>query len=446
MKISGLSRHALGSCVAAAMLAGCGAVRQAQDDMQPPIGVTGAIPQAPAIQRRTDSSTAEKVLYSFAGGNDGRNPAVAPISAGGEFYGTTPLGGDGGCHAVDGCGTVYKVNASGQESILHVFRSGTDGEAPNGLIDVGGNLMGTTIYGGALGCKSEHTSGCGTVFDVTPSGKERVLYRFAGRAQGAFPDSNLIFFKHQFYGEAAAGGIGRCYYADYRGCGMIFKMSPSGRVSIIYTFKGGKDPGTPDGGLVLYKGDFYGTTSAGGSNGCYSSYGCGTVFKMTPSGSETTIHKFTGYPNDGALPNGLAIIGGVLYGTTEDGGKNNCGLTYYLHCGTVFELTLSGQERIIYNFKGETDGESPNGLVAVGGNLYGTTQSGGNQNGDCYFPGCGTVFELTPSGQETILYHFKGGDDGAAPGSGLNDVGGSLYGTTSAGGTHGDGTVFSVTP
>jgi uncharacterized repeat protein (TIGR03803 family) len=108
-------------------------------------------------------------------------------------------------------------------------------------------------------------------------------------------------------------------------------------------------------------------------------------------------------------------------------------------------LTLSGQERIIYNFKGGMDGESPNGLIAVGGNLYGATQSGGNE-GECYFPGCGTVFELTPSGQETILYRFKGGDDGAAPGSGLIDARRSLYGTTGAGGSHGDGTIFSVTP
>jgi uncharacterized repeat protein (TIGR03803 family) len=444
MMVVGVSHFALASFMAVAMLAGCGVLRQAPDDM-PPIGAPGAMPQAPANQRRTDSGTLEKVLYSFAGGNDGQYPAAAPISVSEEFYGTTSLGGDGGCHAVHGCGTVYKVNASGQESILHVFRGGTDGEAPNGLIDVGGDLMGSTRYGGALGCKSNHTSGCGTVFELTLSGKERVLHRFAGGAQGALPDSNLTFFKHQYYGEAGAGGIGGCYYADYRGCGLIFKMSPSGHVSIIYSFKGGKDPGTPVGGLVRYKGDFYGTTSHGGSDACYFSYGCGTVFKITPSGTETTIHKFTGYPNDGALPNGLAFIDGVLYGTTEAGGKNNCGLTYYFHCGTVFELTLSGQERIIYNFKGGVDGESPNGLIAVGGNLYGTTQSGGNES-DCYFPGCGTVFEITPSGQETILYRFKGGDDGVAPGSGLNDAGGSLYGTTGAGGTHGDGTVFSVTP
>jgi uncharacterized repeat protein (TIGR03803 family) len=282
------------------------------------------------------------------------------------------------------------------------------------------------------------------VFELTPSGKEHVLYRFHGNAQGALPNSQLTLFKGEFYGEASAGGTGKCSYADYPGCGMIFKMSPPGHVSIIYTLKGGNDAGTPDGGLVWHKGDFYGTTLAGGSHACYSSYGCGTVFKITPSGSETILHKFTGYPNDGALPDGLVIIDGDLYGTTDSGGKYNCGLTYYLPCGTVFKLTLSGQERIIYNFKGVSshDGSFPNQLVAVGGNLYGTTQGGG-EGGTC---GCGTVFKLTPSGQETILYSFKGGDDGSVPGSALIDVGSTLYGTTGVGGTHGDGTVFAVVP
>jgi uncharacterized repeat protein (TIGR03803 family) len=450
MKHFGLRHYAFSISAAAALLAGCGALplspSKGQDDTQPPIGAPGMVPQTAAVATRVDPSTMETVLYSFAGGNDGQYPDAAPISVDGEFYGTTALGGNGGCNALPGCGTVYKLNASGQESILHVFKSGTDGEAPNGLIDVGGNLIGTTTYGGTSGCKSEYTSGCGTVFELTPSGQEHVLYRFHGHAQGALPSSQLTLFKGEFYGEASAGGTGTCYYADYPGCGMIFKMSPSGHVSIIYTFKGGKDAGSPDGGLVWYKGAFYGTTLAGGSHACYSSYGCGTVFKITPSGSETTLHKFTGYPNDGALPDGLAIIDGVLYGTTDDGGKYNCGLTYYVHCGTVFTLTLSGRERVIYNFKGEKDGESPNGLVAVGGNLYGTTQSGGNEGSSCYFPGCGTVFELTPSGQETILYSFKGGRDGSLPSSPLIDVDGTLYGTTSVGGAKGDGTVFAVTP
>jgi uncharacterized repeat protein (TIGR03803 family) len=427
--------RALSICASVAMLARCGG-------LQPPIGATGT------IATHVDRNTAETVLYSFAGGSDGQYPAAAPISVGGAFYGTTAVGGNGGCQAVHGCGTVYKLSASGQESTLYVFKGGKDGEAPKGLIDARGDLIGTTTYGGTTGCKSQYTSGCGTVFELTPSGKERVLYRFPGNAQGALPASQLTLFKGDFYGEASAGGTGKCSYTNYGGCGVIFKMSRSGRVSIVYTFKGGKDPGSPVGGLVLYKGAFYGTTSGGGSHACYFNNGCGTVFKITPSGSESTLYKFTGYPKDGALPDGLAIIDGVLYGATYSGGKYNCGLTYYLPCGTAFKITLAGQEQIIYDFKGLgfQDGSFPNQLTAIAGDLYGTTQSGGTNGKTCDFPGCGTVFRLAPYGQETILYSFKRGDDGSVPGSGLIDVGGTLYGTTGYGGTYGDGTVFAVTP
>ena len=430
--------RAIIASVATALLAGCGG-------SSAPIGTPGAMP--PDSAARLPTSTTETILHSFAGGNDGQYPAAAPISIGGEFYGTTALGGNGGCPGVNGCGTVYKLNRSGHESILHVFTSGSDGEAPNGsLIDVGGNLIGTTRYGGGSTCKSQNTSGCGTVFEVAPSGKELVLYRFPGHAQGALPTSRLTSLHGELYGEAAAGGTGNCSYAETRGCGLLFRMSASGHVTVLYTFKGGKDGGTPDGGLVWYEGNFYGTTSAGGSHACYFNGGCGTVFKTTPSGSETTLYKFTGHPNDGALPDGLAIIDGVLYGTTDSGGKYNCGLTYYLPCGTVFKLTLSGQERVIYNFKGpgSHDGSFPNQLVAINGNLYGTTQSGGD-GGGCG-AGCGTVFKVTPSGRETVVYSFKGGEDGSDPSSALLDVAGTLYGTTGVGGTFGKGTVFAVTP
>lgn len=117
------------------------------------------------------------------------------------------------------------------------------------------------------------------MFELTSAGGESVLYRFPGKAQGAFPASQLTLLKGEFYGEASGGGTGRCYYTGYPGCGTIFKTTSSGQASILYAFKGGKDPGTPDGGLVWYKGDFYGTTSAGGSHVCYASYGCGTVLR-----------------------------------------------------------------------------------------------------------------------------------------------------------------------
>ena len=203
------------------------------------------------------------------------------------------------------------------------------------------------------------------------------------------------------------------------------------------------DAGTPSGGLLMLKGHFYGTTSSGGSYRCYFSGGCGTVFEVTPAGTETILHRFRGSPNDGAIPGGrLVALNGNLYGVTFSGGKNNCGLTYYLPCGTVFAVTLSGKERIVYNFKGGADGAFPSGIIAAGGNLYGTTPNGGAGCG----LGCGTVFKMTPSGQKTILYKFAGPPDGSVPESAPIDAGGTLYGTSEVGGTHGDGTVYAVTP
>jgi uncharacterized repeat protein (TIGR03803 family) len=223
-------------------------------------------------------------------------------------------------------------------------------------------------------------------------------------------------------------------------------MSPSGRVSIVYTFKGDKDAGTPQGGLLFYKGNFYGTSSAGGSYACYFSYGCGTVFEISPSGHETILHVFQGAWTDGALPQaGLVALNGVLYGTTLSGGSMNCGLTYYLPCGTVFAVTLSGHEKIIHNFAGGTDGAYPNQLTVVGGTLYGTTEIGGAGCNDGF--GCGTVFALTPSGQETIVHSFAGTpEDGDDPTSAPIEAGGTLYGTTAAGGTSSDGTLYALRP
>lgn len=410
---------------AAAMLAGCGSAGS-----EAPIGV----PQRAA---RVNGAS-ESVLYAFAGGNDGADPESAPILINGELYGVTTLGGNGGCAFVHGCGTVYRLNASGEERVLHVFKSAKDGEAPSvSLIEFDRNLIGTTSLGGGPACKDGHVKGCGTVFEVTPSGREGILYRFPGKAQGARPASSLTHSKGNFYGETGAGGSGKCYFTNIRGCGLIFKMDPGGRVHLLYTFKGGQSGGSPQGGLLLYKGNFYGTTSAGGDTGCTFSYGCGTAFTMTPSGSLTTLHAFGRTLHDAALPvTGLVLLGGAFYGTTASGGANDCAFSgSFLGCGTVFKLTPSGKFTLLYSFTGNSDGAYPNGLVAVNGNLYGTA---GSTNG------CGTVFEMTPSGKETTLYQFKGGSDGCGPTS-LTYTGGTFYGTTGNGGAYNSGTVFSFT-
>jgi uncharacterized repeat protein (TIGR03803 family) len=427
--------YLLSISVAAALLGGCG-------ESQPPVGAPGAMIPSRAIDLNTlTRSTKETIIYSFAGGTDGAYPVAAPISIDGELYGTTSIGGNGGCIALKGCGTIYAVSRNGQERVLYAFKGATDGEGPSAsLTDVNGVLFGTTIYGGGSSCKSGYANGCGTIFELTPSDSDSVLYRFAGKAKGAMPVSNLTPLKGEFYGELAGGGIGKCRYASYRylGCGSLFEFDSSGGLSVVYRFKGGPDGGTPLGWLVAFKGAIYGTTSAGGHS-CQFDYGCGTVFRVTPSGGETILHAFTGKWKDGAVPtSGLVVLDGTFYGTTTSGGSHNCGLTYYLPCGTAFKVTRSGKEQVIYDFKGGSDGAFPNGLIAVDGELYGTTRNGG---ATC---GCGTVFSLTTSGSETILYQFKGGADAAVPYSGLINVGRTLYGTTIFGGSHNNGTVYAI--
>ena len=174
---------------------------------------------------------------------------------------------------------------------------------------------------------------------------------------------------------------------------------------------------------------------------------CGTVFRVSTSGSESVIHTF-GASGDGCRPLGsLAAINGVLYGVTAYGiGRRAC------DCGTVFKLSTDGTERIIYRFKGGADGRVPlAGLIAFKGALYGTTGSGGT---GCSGPGCGTVFKVTTAGVEQVLYSFQGGTDGADPQAGLYPLRGTLYGTTAGGGgsscgyasSENCGTVFKILP
>ena len=393
----------------------------------------------------------ETLLHSFAGNSDGSYPNSSLVAVKALFFGTTSNGGSGGCTKVDGCGTVYTIDASGHETVVTTFKGGTDGEAPNQLLldpDTT-TLYGTTWYGGSSGCalKGGNTTGCGTVFQLSPSDSEKVIYRFPGGVKGANPDSGLSNFKSLFYGETAAGGKGGCYYADQPGCGLIYSVTKSGDVKVIYTFAGGTDAGSPIGGLTPYKGELYGTSSAGGARpACGYSYGCGTVFKVTPSGKETVLHVFTGKRDDGSLPEtGLVLLNGAFYGTTRAGGTQDCGTTaYFFGCGTVFEITPSGVEKTIHNFGAGGDGRYPSGLFVVNGVLYGTTLGGGDSYK--HYGGFGTFFKMTASGQETILYSFPGKPDAAGPISPFLYENGTFYGVSGGGGSHALGTAFAVTP
>jgi len=364
------------------------------------------------------------VLYNFAGSPDGAAPVAALVrDADGNLYGTTSGGGNNS-------GTVFEVSANGTETILYSFRGKKDGSQPwAGLVrDAQGNLYGTTSYGGAFNF--------GVVFEVTKTGKERVLYNFKGLPDGQHPVAGLVRdAAGNFYGTTSAGGGGNCNYGA--GCGTVFMLSSTGTERVLHRFAGGTmDGGSPVAGLVRdASGNLYGTTYGGGASGL------GTVFKVDPTGNETVLYSFAGYPSDGENPSaGLVWHAGNLYGTTQGGGA--------YRYGTVFRVTKTGRESVLYSFGGSlSDGQNPAaGVIGdAAGNLYGTTLGGGGTV--CAGNGCGTVFQLTKHGKETLLCVFTVGNDASIPFAGvILDADGNLYGTTSNGGTaRGPGTVFKLT-
>lgn len=331
--------------------------------------------------------------------------------------------------------------------VLYTFIGGNDGgQSVAGLIaDKDDNLYGTTTSGGGTSCQG---TGCGTIFKVAPDGTETILHAFTGGSDGEFPDGALIAdTAGNLYGTTQLGGAGCGGF----GTGIVFRLAPDGTETVLHAFVGGcggknnyGDGGWPEAGLIAdAAGNLYGTTYYGGENGCLGNPGCGTVFKIAPDGTETILHTFLGH--DGARPEASLIMdnAGNLYGTTSGGaGRNGC------HgCGTIFKLAPDGTETVLYAFGGGTDGEHPGASLIVddAGNLYGTSVVGGGG-------GRGYVFMLAPDGTKTVLYNFKGGNDGWEPDTGLTaDRAGNLYGTTSAGGGTGCGgggcgTVFKLKP
>ncbi|MGC9993631.1 MAG: choice-of-anchor tandem repeat GloVer-containing protein [Candidatus Cybelea sp.] len=435
-------RNTLSSCVAVAMLAGCGG-------SQPPIGVPGAIPQTSAIalyaDRNASSILAEarvnyRVRYSFTGDPDGAGPGAGLLALNGRLYGTTSSGG------ANNDGTVFAITQQGTETVLYSFTGGTDGSDPGAsLIDVNGTLYGTTELGG--------TANSGTVFAVTTSGKEKALHSFGGSGDGATPVASLLDVKGTLYGTTRNGGA-NCSSGD---CGTVFKITKSGKETVLHSFGGSGDGATPVAALINVKGKLYGTSLKGGvtsSHSCtYTRFdsSCGTVFSITTSGVENVLYRFAGIPNAQNPAAALTNVNGKLYGTTEFGGTS-CGPP---HCGTVFSITTSGKEKILYSFGSDgsygVDGLEPlAGLIVVNGDLYGTTFYGGT---NCYSSiYCGTIFKVTTSGKETVIYDFcskgryYGCFDGEGPQAGLINVGGTLYGTTTGGASKGDGVVFSLRP
>jgi uncharacterized repeat protein (TIGR03803 family) len=359
-----------------------------------------------------------KSLYSFANSPDGATPYGAVIKdKSGNLYGTTFAGGS------FNDGTVYKLSKSGKETVLYSFAGGADGSEPlAGLVmDNSGNFYGTTRAGGS--------SAAGTVFELNPKTRqETVLYSFTGQPDGATPFSGLVMDKSgNLYGTTVAGGSSND--------GIVYKVNiKTQQETVLYSFAGDPDGGEPVyGNLLMDKsGNLYGTTQGGGSSNR------GSVWELSARGTETVLYNFTGGKDGGGSDIGgadqsLAMdTKGNLYGTTERGG---------LGSGVVFKVNIKAKtETVLYTFTGSTDGGIPSaGLVRDRkGNLYGTTVS--SANGD------GTVFEVTGT-KETVLHSFHG-KDGQNPFRSplLLDDDGTLYGVTYLGGAHGQGTVFSIRP
>jgi uncharacterized repeat protein (TIGR03803 family) len=308
------------------------------------------------------------ILYSFGSyRTDGQGPLGGLVQGSdGNFYGTTSGGGTGtNCPAGSlGCGTVYRISPSGSETVLYSFAGyPTDGHGPNGLVQGSdGNFYGTTLVGGG--------SDYGTVFRISPSGNETNLYSFT-LALGDYPQVGLVLGSDgNFYGTISGG---------------LFGISPGGSNTSLYSFGGSSAV------FVLSSdGNFYGTTSGAGT------YGFGTVFRISPSGNYTNLYSFVGRPNDGYQPQGGLVQGsdGNFYGTTVGSTTNNGGGMN--NGGTVFRISPSGSETVLHFFPSiPNDGGSTQAGLVQGsdGNFYGTTSGGGMTN--WCSQGCGTIFKLT---------------------------------------------------
>lgn len=409
-----MKRSALVFAAVLSLVAGCTSAQQG----------TLAVPSGLSIANKTTAGRAhsnllhpalvsESVLYSFSGGpismgSDGAFPMSGLVNASGALYGTTWQGG------TSNDGTIFKVTTSGAESVLHSFQGPpTDGFDSEGGLDKSARY-GTTHGGGAYAA--------GTVFKITAAGTYKLLYNFAGgTTDGSNPVAGLLNVNGTLYGTTDSGG-------QY-GAGTVFAITPSGTENVLYSFAGSPDGARPLAGLINVNGVFFGTTFAGGASGG------GTVFSVTMSGAETVLHSFAGGTADGASPDGglVNVNDGTLYGTTAQGGASGE--------GTVFKVKSSGTYKVLHSFGAYPDGENPHsGLSNVNGTLYGTTLEGGANND-------GTVYSITKSGTENVLYSFAGGTaDGSNPVAGLLNVNGVFYGTTQNGGQYGVGTVYAITP
>jgi uncharacterized repeat protein (TIGR03803 family) len=319
------------------------------------------------------------ILHSFIG-PEGAEPRGSMLLVAGNLYGTARFGG-GPCW----CGTIYKLDAKKNLTVLYTFTGAPDGDTPLALVrdSKTKTLYGSTWVGG-LHSRSCGGAGCGTIFSLSASGTYTPLYDFSGGSDGSSPTDLIRDSAGNLYG-VGNGGLN----------GTVFKLDSTRHLTTLYSFTGGRDGGGSGYGLNehYYKlardtaGNLYGTTSGGGDPSC----SCGVIFKLSKPGSETVLHSFLGGA-EGAYPYESVIrdAAGNLYGITQFGGDMSCGNGS--GCGTVFKLDPSGKLTTLHAF---TNAEIGTGSVADGliqdsaGKLYGVTEGGGAY-------GYGTIFEITP--------------------------------------------------
>jgi len=316
-------------------------------------------------------------------------------------------------------------------TILYTFQGGTDGGFPNAGVyrDSSGNLYGITNTAGNRNDCNDY--GCGTVYKLTPSGQLSVLHTFTGGADGwpnATWGSLIPDPAGNLYGVASIGGL--------RDNGTVFQVTPSGGFTVRHTFPSSNNDGLgPQFSLLrdATTGLIYGTTFNGGAH----NFGAVFVLSNAGIGADIVVHSFDF--SDGAFPQGSVASDGQgnLYGTAGQGGTDNCGVAFKMR-------TIGTGYTVLHNFACAPDGYFPGSVVLdAQGNMYGGTQEGGDAPA-CPGFGCGIIFKVTPSGQETILHTFRG-PEGAVPNELMWGADGNLWGTTAGGGTHDQGTIFKIT-
>jgi uncharacterized repeat protein (TIGR03803 family) len=407
--------------------------------------VLSALVLVPAVVMAQSSQTTHfKVTLDFNGKNGGYTQTGVIMDKAGNVYNAATAGGDLSCNPPYGCGNISKVDSSGKQTVLYKFcslKNCADGGSPDTTMvqDAAGNLFGGTSEGGAYGF--------GTVFKLTPSGKYTVLWAFHGGKDGGVPFFGALLLDKagNLYGTTYRGGDLSCPEDVGIGCGVVFKVDPKGKETVLHSFTGGKDGNRPFGLVQDEAGNFYGSTYHGGDLTCNAPEGCGNVFKIDTNGKLRVLHSFVGGENDGASPAyGASVIldsQGNVYGTTVTGGNQTCANYPPGGCGTVYKVDPNGKETILHFFYPSAgDGIYPFSPVELdsSGNLYGTTLYGGNyQQYPCGGAGlgCGIVFKIDPNGTETILHGFTGGKDGGHPYAGvLLDANNNVYGAAEVGG------------